>query len=189
MPETIPNNSTPETDAGATPEKKQDLLKTPAVEAAEMDMIIQQGANAHNLAALLTFVGIFVLLAGLYYYRMDKWPGGRRYQDVLKVQLQTQTEKDKAAYLTNESVPYIATWPLDFYDKVRDDMFMIAALTLILCGIFVFIEKAKLRRADLLVYRAMAREIEKMRLRIKELEGGKSGEATDETPAPPGANA
>ncbi len=179
MPETV--------DSG-----KRDLLKTSPAEAREMENLIARGHQAHNVVGALTFVGIAVLIVvGLYYEKLDKLGVGDmpyRYPDYLQQLVQNQVKKDRDTYGARKpsSVP---EWPRALYVKLRMDLYIIAGASLLLALIFVHIEKAKLRRSDLLVYRALAREIEKLRTRIKQLEGGKKPPTEVNEPSPGSGNA
>ncbi len=159
---------------------KRDLLKTPPVEAEEMERLISKGHQAHNVVGALTFVGIVVLAAvGLYYSRLDKLgtgEGDKRFPAYLDHLVHNQMQKDRETYVTRgDSIQPI--WPRQLYLKLRQDIYLLAGAALLLAVIFIHVEKAKMRRNDLLVYRALAREVEKLRMRIKTLEGKGGGEA------------
>ncbi len=178
--------------AAAAPEaapasERKDILKTPPVEAKEMGALISRGLTAHSVVGFLTFVGIALLIAGLLYFRFDRLPGERRFggkDGVLDQWVRNQVDMDQRTYkrVPTETVQ-IPGWPLMFYRKLRNDIFLLAALVLLLALVFLYIEKAKMRRNDVLVYRALAREIEKLRLRIKRMEAGKPSSGPDKSPA------
>lgn len=168
----------PESQTGEAKEAKdkKDLLNTPAPEAAEMDALLNAGLQAHNRIGFLTFIGVILIIAGVLFWRTDRITGDRAYADILDQAVRTQADKDYRAYRMGEDA-YAPKWPIEMYQNLREQIFGIAALTLALAFVFLFIERARMRRSDVLVYRAMAREIEKLRLRVKQLEGkkGKAG--------------
>jgi len=85
-------------------------------------------------------------------------------------------------YATRTSSSEPPEWPILMYTKLRKDIYLLAGAAVLLAVVFILIEKAKLHRNDLLVYRCMAREIEKLRQRVKSLEStGKKQEATPES--------
>lgn len=158
-------------------EAKKDLLKTTPDEAKEMDDLIKKGHQAHNTVGILTIIGIALLAIGGLYYRYDRMPGeSRSFSKRLDTMVANQMEQDVNAFRKSKSI-VAAYWPRELYQKLRRDIYMLCGLALLLLLVFVHMEKAKLKRSDLLVYRAMAREIEKLRLRLKQLEGGKETES------------
>lgn len=165
-------------------EGKRDLLKTSPAEAAEMQDLIDKGLRAHSTVGALTFAGIVVLLlAGLYYARLDKLDTqmGVQYSDYLDNMVRSQYARDCIAFGAKEPLEH-PSWPLRLYLKIRKDIYIISGAVLLLSLVFVLIERAKMRRNSLLVYRALAREIEKLRLRVKQLEGKKGLPDEEEKP-------
>ncbi|MBN2713103.1 MAG: hypothetical protein JXR97_11835 [Planctomycetes bacterium] len=176
MPETgeqVKGSAAQENTQGAAEQTKdrKDILNTPQPEAEEMDQLINKGLTAHNTISFLTVLSILVIGLGVLYFKFDKFAPGQSYADKLQVMIDTQSDKDFRAYRFGDDV-YRPNWPLNLYKKIRSEIFLVSLLVLVICAVFIYIEKAKMRRNDILVYRAMAREVEKLRLRIKKLEGG-----------------
>ena len=190
MPETAPPIAEP-------PKDSKDLLKTPPEEAKELEALIAQGHQAHNRVGFLTFLGILVLALTLWYFKSDNLPFDkvdRSYPEHLQHLVKNYVEEDLKAQEGGKRERAVPRYPQQLYAKLRTDIYFVSGIGLLLAVLFVYMEKAKTTRNHLLVYRALAREIEKLRLRLKEAEGGrkkKGGEgesAGSETPpAAPGA--
>lgn len=160
--------------------RRHALLDTPPPEAKEMDALLQSGLQAHNTIGFLTFVGIIAIGLGMLYWRSDRVSGDIPYANTIDQQVRDQAEKDMRSYLADEQV-YYPDWPIEMYQKLRDELFSVALVTLLLALLFIHIERARMRRSDVLVYRALGREIEKLRLRIKKLEGAEQSGGEDAT--------
>lgn len=168
--------------APADATRKQDILTPTPAEARELERFIDAGHRSSSTVTLLSVFGILVLLAGLLYWdKADLYPyqtaAQRQWQpfgkEVLPTLLKTQHTKETGAYRLQPGVdtpPAEPVWPLVMYGKLRADLFIVAGLTLLLCWVLVRIERSKGRRNDLLAFRALAREVEKLRLRIRDLE-------------------
>lgn len=177
---TPPTPSTPSSEgtSAASPaplREEKDILQTPPVEAEEIEEFIQKGSNAHNTVGILTLVGVLILIGALLYFeRLDVIRHQRAWVDypaLLQEQIENQVRKDQATYVVRRGQgSQTPIWPLQLYRKLRFDLYLVAGFALLLALVFIHIEKAKLQRNDLLLYRSLAREIEKLRLRLKELE-------------------
>ncbi len=156
--------------------KEKDILKTPAVEAREMEQLIRRGHSAHAVVGVLTLLGVVVLALGAFFYEnyenvFYREAKNEPFSHYLKREMEVQLsqERDFHNVSSTDNVPPAPRWPLDLYRKLRLDMYVLAGLAVLLTLVFIYIERAKGRRNDLLVYRALAREIEKLRQRVKEL--------------------
>ncbi len=177
-------NGTPgaEVAGGDNGGRKQDILTPSPAEARELERFIDTGHRSPHTVTLLSFLGIVILLAGLLYWdKLDLYPyqaaTERQWQpfggEVLPMLVKTQHLKEAKAYRLQpgvETAPPDPYWPAVMYGKLRADIFIVAGLALLLGWVMLRIERAKARRNDLLAFRALAREIEKLRLRIRELE-------------------
>lgn len=162
--------------------KKLDLLIPSAEEARELERFIDSGHRSSHTITLLTLLGMVVLLAGLLYWdKLDLYPyqgaASRQWQPfgekILPALVKNQHIKEVKSYRLQpgvENAPETPYWPETMYGKLRMDLYIIAAMVLVLCWVLLRIERARGRRNDLLAFRALAREIEKLRLRIHDLE-------------------
>lgn len=160
---------------------RQDILTPSAVEARELEQFIDTGHRSPHTLLLFSVLGVVVLIIGLLYFqKLDFYPEGgswRQFGDEsLPFMVENQAKREWGAYRLQPNVvspPDAPGWPLVLYTKLRLDIYIVAGLVLVLCWVLMRIERAKSRRNDLLAFRALAREIEKLRLRVRELEGGK----------------
>lgn len=186
--------------AGGQPEKgrRGDILTPSTEETRELEKFIDAGHRSSSTITLLSIAGVLLVLVGLLYWdKLDIYPyqdvSGRQWQSfggkVLPTLLRNQHVKEVNSYRLQPNVvtpPEEPFWPRTVYFKLRTDIFLVAGLLLILCWVMLRIERAKGRRNDLLAFRALAREIEKLRLRIRELEGKGKKEGGKETVREPG---
>lgn len=192
-------NSTPETNSTPTnspPEAnsegvKRDPLKTPLHEASEIEALIRGGHSSHIVVGLLTIIGLAIIATGFGLYKFDtlffaEGKGDQTFAQWLKLQVDKDQADFRRSLKNKNGSTAKLTWPVPFYHKQRRDIYLVGGLVAALALIFSLIERAKMRRQDLLVYRAMAREVEKLRLRVRLLEGKKNksgGEAETSAPA------
>lgn len=188
--QTSPDSGGQITPAMPTPQDKRDLLKTSPVEQAEIEHFIAKGHGAHSTVFLLSLAGILlVFLGAMYWNHFDFYRDGDEYvrfgQTMLPALIENQNTRDWNAYQPRAGVrakPTAPSWPVVLYRKIRFDSYLIAGLAFLLALVMIHIEKAKMRRNDLLIFRAMAREIEKLRMRLRQLEKEKKengGTGTD----------
>lgn len=154
---------------------EQDVLKTPSEEAREMEQFLAAAQNAHVRVGWLTLLGVLLLASLVMYFgRFDYARDNGRWQkfpSILSTLVENQTAKDRQTYVTRKGAEsFVPVWPERMYLKLRLDMFLAGGVVLLMSLVFLLSEKAKLQRNDLLVFRAMAREIERLRQRVKALE-------------------
>jgi hypothetical protein len=178
--------SAPSSKAAAPPSAGADITATPASEAQEVDRLLKAGHNAPSLVALLTGLGVgLLLLLGLYYGRYDVYPLENRtvaFPAYLDTLVENQVVKDRVTYGARRPSDF-PVWPEVLYGKLRMDIYLVAGGAFLLAFLFVQIALARARRNDLLVYRALGREVEKLRRRVAELEGRRPRRASREPSA------
>lgn len=192
MPE---NPVAPETPSAPAPQPQPatpgpsaalDPLKTPPEEARELEALIAAGQRATGTVGALTLVGVLLLAAVFLYYRHLDYTRDNGsfllFPTYLDWLLENQTRRDRETYVTRQTASEVPQWPLAVYGKLRGDLYLVAGLMLALALVFTHMERAKGQRGQLLVYRSAAREIEKLKLRVRELER-KSGVAEAAPPA------
>lgn len=173
-----PETSSPMPPAGTPGSDKRDILKTSPIEQAEIEHFIAKGHSAHSTVFLLSLLGILIVLMGaMYWNHFDYYKDGDEYvrfgRTILPALIENQNKRDWQTYQPRRDVrvpPTPPHWPGIIYSKLRFDSYLIAGLAFLLALIMIHIEKAKMRRNDLLIFRAMAREIEKLRMRLRQLE-------------------
>lgn len=163
---------------------KADILTASPAEARELEQFIDSGHRSPHTLLLLSVIGVILLFCGLLYWdKMDIYPekgGWRQFgRESLPIMVENQAKREWRAYRLQpgvETPPDSPQWPVELYFKLRMDIYIIAGLVLLLCWVLMRIERAKSRRNDLLAFRALAREIEKLRLRVRELEEKKANQ-------------
>lgn len=170
----------------AEPERRNDVTNSPQFEAKELEKLLRKGHQAHATIGLLTVIGVLIL-GGAFLYHQPKFDYSQvderrvRFPEYLDRLVENQVEKDRAAYVT-KGVSLVPRWPDLLYAKLRKDIFLLAGAGFLLTLIFVHIGLAKTYRNNVLVYRGLGREVEKLRRRLKALEGNgdDKGEASKE---------
>lgn len=158
--------------------KKQDILTPSPSEARELERFIDSGHNSSGTIAGFTFLGILFLFCGLLYWdKLDLYQYNEKWMlfgsETLPFLVENQARQERNAYRLQpgvENPPATPAWPQLIYKKMRMDMYVLAGLCILICWVLLRIERAKSRRNDLLAFRALAREVEKLRLRVRELE-------------------
>lgn len=160
--------------------ERRDILTPTPEEERELARFVDGGHRSGRTMMVLGFFGIFVFLVALLYWdRLDlsPQPGTGEWQafgtETLPGLVRTQHLKETKTYRLQpglENPPPEPIWPEIMYNKLRADIYIIGGMMLVLCWVLVRMERARARRSDLLAFRALAREIEKLRLRIRELE-------------------
>ncbi len=154
---------------------ERDLLACPPEEAREMEQFVHGAIKAPSRIALFTILGILILAIGLLYFRrydivreQGQW---QKFPALMDKLIENQMRKDAEVYVVRKNTEAeLPSWPQVMYGKLRQDGFLAAGLMLLLALVFIRSERARLHRNDLLVYRSMAREVERLKHRIKELE-------------------
>lgn len=168
------NTSNEQQDAEQAPTKSspRDILTPSSAEERELAKFIDSGHNSSTTISLLTVLGLIVLLATMLYWdKFDVHPDHGEfvsYKEItLPAMIDNQARKDSLSIKEDQIIeaPY---WPLEMYRKLRFDIYLIGGMIFLLCIILTRIETAKNRRNDLLAFRALAREIEKIRIRLRE---------------------
>lgn len=166
--------STAAPDTAATVHER-DLLACPPEEAREMEQFVEGAIKAPGRIALYTILGVLILAVTLLYFRrfdvvreQNQW---QRFPAVMDRLLENQLRKDAEVYVVRKSMETeVPSWPQAMYGKLRQDGFLAAGAMLLLALVFIRSERARLHRNDLLVYRSMAREVERLKRRVNELE-------------------
>ncbi|MCX7934106.1 MAG: hypothetical protein N3A66_02470 [Planctomycetota bacterium] len=167
------------TSAPANEEKKdeRDLLKTSPEEAKELEALIERGYRAHNRAGFFSFLSLTLVVLAVAFYKFDWLPTdqteGRTFRDHLHILVRNHEEE--RLYAKNAAV--VPRYPEVIYARLRQEAFLVAGLALLLALAMLHAEKARIDREHLLMFRALAREIEKLRLRLKLEEGGREKKA------------
>ena len=151
-----------------------DPLVPSALEKRELERFLNGGHRTHTTIFLWSFLGIAVFLGAMLYWNTFDYirdPNTEQWQpfnDTLGFALKNQVSRDYSAVQRGKS-PSTPRWPLTLYHKARFDTYLIGGVALLLALIIAKIEGAKAHRRELLIFRALLRENEKLRLRVQEL--------------------
>lgn len=177
----LSTNESPTPTVSVTPTSsppKNDSLTPVYAEKMELESFLRHGYRTGTRIMLLTLLGLGLFLAAmLYWQEFDYFPNANNGEwmpyasEILPYELRHQTEREWATYAPRPQVltPTVEKWPLQLYKKLRFDIYVIAGLVFLLGFIVAKIENAKAHRRELLILRALLREIEKNRPRKKEL--------------------
>ncbi len=173
-----PNTSTPDSER-AEKKGEKDILKTSPEEAKELEALIERGYRAHTRAGFFSFLSLALLIAAVAFYKVDWLPTdkteGRAFIDHLHILVRNHEEE--RLYAKNAAV--VPRYPEVMYERLRQEAFLIAGLALLLALAMLHAEKSRIDREHLLMFRALAREIEKLRLRFKSEEKGRDKKSAD----------
>jgi len=175
MSEEQPAPTQPSPSDTSAPVHERDLLSCPPEEARELEQFVESALRAPRRIALYTLLGILILATSLLYFRrfdvvreQSRW---QSFPGVMDKLLENQLRKDAEIYVVRKNTETgIPSWPQTMYRKLRQDGFLAAGAMLLLALVFIRSERARLHRNDLLVYRSMAREVERLKRRVNELE-------------------
>ncbi len=170
-------NAEPSSAAPAPGAQKREMLKAPPEEARELEEFVKEGLSAHQTAGRYMILAILVLAAAfLYWDKLDYVHTDLGFQafgdKVLPRLLNEANDRAWATYQPRSRAerPEPPRWPVGLYNKIRFDIYLVGLLLLLFGWMLLRIERVKMQRNDLLVYRSMAREIEKLRLRVRQLQ-------------------
>lgn len=146
-------------------------LETPEEEARDLADLIAAGHRSAGLTSMWTVAGVALVLLAFSCYYFDRMPGASNepFERTLERHVALQAERDYNAYRHGPGATglMVAEWPMEAQRRSHEDAFLAAGLALLIGFVFLQIERAKLRRQDLLVYRALAREVEKLRMEVR----------------------
>ncbi len=155
-----------------------------SAEEAELQRLINSGHSAYSRITIMTIIGVILLFAGLMYWdKLDYYPVGENSKwekfgaQYLPSLIENANNRQASAYVLKPNVasaPAAPEWPEALYGKLRFDIYIISGLVFLLCLIHMRVESAKGQRNDLLLFRTMAREIEKLKERINKIENENS---------------
>ena len=130
-----------------------------ALEKRELEGVVGAGHRSSNTMGA-AMVGVVLLAFIVFvYYRTDRSPGAAPWRVELEQQVSHQAVKDDEAArgLADRLTP---VWPMRMYERLREDAFVAAGFALLLAYLFLLRERARARRAALLVHRDLERRIE-----------------------------
>lgn len=170
-------------------EQAKRITEPSAGEIADLQALLKSAHTAYRRIGYLTLLGVVIFISGLLYYgRLDYYPleRGDRWVDFSAEYLPTLVENDRAmledTFVFSPGVSKLERpqrWPEIMYCKLRFDIYFFGVMVFLLCLVCLKIASARSKKNDLLVFRTMAREIERLRTRVQSLESGDGGKAAD----------
>lgn len=138
----------------------------------DLQLLLKRGLTAPREITIAGIGIILVLVAILFLVVMRDMGGKNAFPEILTQQLDDQARRDSQTYVlkTPQSEVWVPGWPLTLYQRLRQDMLLLAAGVLLVALAMSSLSRASLMRQDLLLLRALAREVNRLRYRLEALE-------------------